>query len=512
VTRSLPKAYSSYLAEFDKRDVHRAAATFWVWECEAARTTIEFLNYWKIKRRIDSCTLRVTLRDVGGATMAQDTRMLRVASGVTIAAREILNRASRSLLFEGSLEVEVFCDEPIGFAYPALLALYTGPDSQALVHTYARTYAYASGDADNLITNAFRAEESNWTVRDSDRYRSFLVIHNGEHALPAETMMLQGFNAEGDMLRIDVPLPARAPYATTRVLPSAYADVAAFLGGYPGWMIASFTTRGVLPRLLAGHMRASDGALFSLTHSHHDSRTPAEWMSPARPVSKPMYISFAQGTPWTTRVNAYPTHPAGEFDLRRIDYRDGQASRSKLVRHLNAQRGVSDMRCTVVELPTLNGCAVSDLVLDTAETQWPTRMHLGVEFATDHEMPASFTTGFASFRKPRYATWWLPILNLAGRDDTFVLLNTDVDDAPPPCPLAATLYRQSDEQTLEAELIVPSNGVLTSGPETLFPGAGRFLGDERGWIAFRNPERANLHVYYATIDRRSGCIAADHAF
>lgn len=70
MTETLPRAYSSYLAEFDKRNVYRAAATFWVCEREDVRTSIEFLNYWKIKRHIDSCTLLVTLRDEVGVLLA----------------------------------------------------------------------------------------------------------------------------------------------------------------------------------------------------------------------------------------------------------------------------------------------------------------------------------------------------------------------------------------------------------------------------------------------------------
>lgn len=66
-----------------------------------------------------------------------DARSLTTASGISVAVRDLLDRAQCSLPFEGSVEVEVFAETPMGFAYPAMLALYAGSDWQALVHTYA---------------------------------------------------------------------------------------------------------------------------------------------------------------------------------------------------------------------------------------------------------------------------------------------------------------------------------------------------------------------------------------
>lgn len=79
-------------------------------------------------------------------------------------------------------------------------------------------------------------------------------------------------------------------------------------------------------------------------------------------------------------------------------------------------------------------------------------------------------------------------------------------------PPGSTLYRRSDEETLSADINVPSNGVVAADAQSLFAGAQQFLSGECGWIVFRCPERANLYVYYATTHLQSGCIAADHAF
>lgn len=510
----MTRSFHGYLSEFDRPGVYRAEGIFWVRNGSSGSTSIEFLNYWLIKRAISEVAVVATVRDLAGSVVARQQISVAEARAFCVETAELLSQVGVTGEFEGSIDVEIFSTRDLRFAYPALLALYEGDDWRSVVHTYARQLSISSGDDGALIGATVEACESNWTVWDDAEHESFLVFHNGPFEMPAGLLRFSAWNQSGERLNIPIELAPRSAYCTTRIAPGQFADLGRFLAGKPGWAETRFEARGVLPRLLAGTLRRSDGAALSVTHSHVNGRDREEVVNAGEAPEKPMFVSVPVGptVPWRTRVIAFPTHPPTAFDLTANDYApDGRLLNSKCRSFAASDIG---WRATVLneEEPAAEASTV-DLGLRPHDGRLPMRFHLGVSFTTDVDVPCTFTTGFAPFRKPRYSTYWFPILNLVESDDYACIINTDnVYEPVQRRDLELTLFRCADSRTLQRRLEIGPNGGFVGSTDELFGDVGDFLEGDRGWCLFRSSEPANLHVFYGSLHRRSRRLAADHAF
>ena len=483
--------HTAYLSEFDKASVFRASALFYAVSAPNVRTSVEFVNYWGIKRGLPEVGCVATVRDLAGRTVASRVVTIAEHRAYAVEVDELLDAAGAPRPFEGSVEVEIFASRTMGFAYPAMLALYAGPDWQSIVHTYTRTLCAASGDSAQQAADVQIAEESNWVVRDGPEFESFFVLHNGPLPCPAGTAEIVAYDARGASRRAAVLLPERPPFAATRVVPGEHFDLAGFLGGRPGWMIVTAPVRGALPRLLAGHRRRSDGALLGLTHSHHNSRRAQEFFEPSPAVDKPMFIAVPAGAvPWATRVVAFRTFAPDAYDVECRWYASDGSPAGRLRRALVEESDANGDAALVIDAAGGDGAAVADITLTKrAPGRFPTRVHLGVEFASGSGLPAAFTTGFAPAIKPRYSTYWFPVLALRGCRDFVSVINTDnVHEPRGSCRLRVELYRKPDTATLRGELTLPANGSFSGLVRDVIPGAEAFLGNEVGWCVMRTAE------------------------
>jgi hypothetical protein len=507
-----------YLSEFNRGAVYRASSLFWAVVSDTVETSIEFMNYWSFKHGARQVGLIVTVLDRNGAVVIRRGLSIGDEKAYSIRASDLLNEAGATRPFEGSIHIEILAGVDLKFAYPALLVVYSGPRWQAVAHTYTRSLATASGDTAADLTEPRTAEESNWIVADDDDHFSFVVLHNGPFAAEEEPVELEIYNDHGERLELKLALPARDPGATTVLAAGDHADVRTFLGGRPGWAIARFAVRGIFPRLLAGHRRRSDGAIVNLAHSHFNSRNdPSTFALDSSPPPKPMFISvpIAANLPWQTSLVAYPTFRPLDADLEVAWIDAGGKILGSKRESIAEWSGVDDRRALFINPNegAPRGVATADITLQPRDKHIPSRFHLGVRFDTGRGMPATFTTGFASFRKPRYSTYWVPLTRLAGRNEIMSVINTDVGhDTATTCEMDLTLYRTQDVETLSGRLKLPPNGTFTGPIEEIIPEAPDFLQDEPGWCVIRVAQSANLHVFFAIVDRESGCIAADHAF
>ena len=85
-----------------------------------------------------------------------------------------------------------------------------------------------------------------------------------------------------------------------------------------------------------------------------------------------------------------------------------------------------------------------------------------MELTRPGEFPVRFTTGLATFRKPRYSTYWVPILFPELLETHIAILHTDDRFGDfPDAELTLTLHRSFDEQTLTRTLPHPrQRGIL----------------------------------------------------
>lgn len=174
--------------------------------------------------------------------------------------------------FEGSVEVEVFAIRNMRIPYAAIMAVYECKDSISMVHSYTRTYSQHEIEEGRTIT---LGEESCWTLRDSEAFTSFAVIHNGSYEQVEQTVIIRVRNHSGAEAVADFKLPKLSPYQTFIFEPKKYlANLIAWLDGKPGNARISFELNGSFTRLLCG-IKNVELKQLQVMHSNFDYSTHA---------------------------------------------------------------------------------------------------------------------------------------------------------------------------------------------------------------------------------------------
>ena len=106
-------------------DVLRSSAIFYVRQSKDVSTTINFMNYWKVKRGIDVAVVASTRKMDG--TLLGRTR-LNFDAGEVVNFRPNLGDDS-----EGSVEIEILSIQNLVFPYPALMAFYETDNTVSMV-------------------------------------------------------------------------------------------------------------------------------------------------------------------------------------------------------------------------------------------------------------------------------------------------------------------------------------------------------------------------------------------
>ena len=174
--------------------------------------------------------------------------------------------------FEGSVEVEVFAIRNMRIPYAAIMAVYECKDSISMVHSYTRTYSQHEIEEGRTIT---LGEESCWTLRDSEAFTSFAVIHNGSYEQVEQTVIIRVRSHSGAEAVADFKLPKLSPYQTFIFEPKKYlANLIAWLDGKPGNARISFELNGSFTRLLCG-IKNVELKQLQVMHSNFDYSTHA---------------------------------------------------------------------------------------------------------------------------------------------------------------------------------------------------------------------------------------------
>ena len=108
------------------RQVFRTSAIFYAGEDHQVTTGITFMGYWRHKRGIPEIGIRVTLRDMGGKTVARLFRVIDSEIVTTIQVRDLLETVRLNLPFYGSCEIEGFASRDLAVSFPAMIAEYKG--------------------------------------------------------------------------------------------------------------------------------------------------------------------------------------------------------------------------------------------------------------------------------------------------------------------------------------------------------------------------------------------------
>jgi hypothetical protein len=504
--------------ELQDHSVLRTSAVFYVLQSPAVSTELLLFNYWLHKRGIENLQLVLTLRDGGGAVVHRESEPLAFTGARTVSVASLLRQADRPTQpFEGSVEMEVLSSVNLHIPYPAVVVRYHGPGWHSTAHSYSRFLAEASGDAPERIDAIQLTCEGNWTVHADPGLETFFVIHNGPHAIEPHEMRLALTNQRGARLCAAVAGVGYVPWETRRFFPARYLDVMGHLEGEPGCLEISTQVAGVFPRMLCGHVRATDGAL-SVDHSNfnYTGQAGLEDCLPTRAAGSRKPLGFVvptlAGRDWSCWADFYPTYPdrdyRGTLVTRGADGRE--VARSEAAIGQQEQPGI--VRVPVSDFVRVHDDSGAVDFTITHELRVPTRFHMGIHYRYRDGMPAFLIDGPMPYTSTGIRSRWFPVL-FAEDTRTLLFISNQVFDAAAANDLSYEIsaYNERGDKPLQQHFPLRAGATLAKDVRELLPGLEEFLGGKAGWVYLRADQPALSVVHYLML-KGSNSLAVDHAF
>jgi hypothetical protein len=238
---------------------HRSSAIFFCENGPQIKTTLIFLNHFLLKRDIPQVQCRITIRDLGGAAVAQDSFEVDEPRVYSVDTSDFTPGS-----FRGSAEIEFTSTSNLAIPFCAVLATYESRDGFCQLHAYSRTYNDEEMTEDRVMQ---QAAEIGWTLRDDGRQQSFAALHNGPQEAVGDLriLMTNHAGAQKEIVLHDRRWPA---YGTMMVVPSEHSNVAEFLEGRPGHGAVFFPASRAFPRMCCGNRKMAGSAVVDLQATH----------------------------------------------------------------------------------------------------------------------------------------------------------------------------------------------------------------------------------------------------
>ena len=161
----------------------RSSSIFYV-PPKPVNTSIVVSNYWSFKNNL-KIFLLVNWRTMSGDLLLRESVDFEGKNVATLSPPDG---------FCGSCEVEAFSACDLRIPYSAIMGVYETKDAITMVHSYSRTYSQIEVEDGRTISDG---HEGCWVLRDSDKIRSFAVIHNGSDIKSSQEMSMEITNYSG---------------------------------------------------------------------------------------------------------------------------------------------------------------------------------------------------------------------------------------------------------------------------------------------------------------------------
>jgi len=414
------------------------------------KTTVSFLNYWKLKRDIDIKIL-ASLRDMKGGLIERFDLDFDKNQVINIDFSDAYD------FFEGSLELEIFSVTNMVIPYAAVMAVYESKKSISMVHSYTRTYSQHEIEENRTISIG---KESCWTIRDNKINRSFCVMHNGSERAEKQKINLTLTTSEKSIYQEEISIPALSPYQTLKLYPSKlFKDLSGKLNNKIGNMSIDFELKNSFSRLLVGH-ESSKGDDFQVTHSNFNySKHSTDEIS----NKKPGIMQIINEPIQNPQMIIYPDSSPGEYVIENSD--DSFTFSTGEVISVSPKSNVFSVR--------------------RVDKTLPTRIVTGFSGSNKALLPFECSLGFMNENRPEKRMWWgLVYSNKNIKSKIFVLPYEEFyGKVDPELQINLRLYSSNSNAFLETNVSFSKfKGNKGKKLENIFDGCDSFLGGEPGYF------------------------------
>jgi len=307
-----------------RKPIFRSSAIFPVIRNNTYSTSILFLGYWLIKRKIHEINVLVTLRNKEGEILKRNSLIVDSPKSYSIELDSLLeNIQYNKSEFVGSIELEIFSTRDMVFPYPALVLNYYNNNFNTCVHTVGRIY----NDFEDLAENEkFRVPETGFDIHMTEDVEPFIAFVNGPLLNSQSMIRYTVTNKNSQKFSGSFQLGEIKPYETVFLkLNEHIQKLDKMLDGRSGTITLEHNFEGFYPRFLAGNIQHSLPSV-SFTHTYYDCSsctTEADYWDRVsnRYYDCSVYVPlFVQDNLYTELV-IYPNFSPSSFDLH-IDLHD----------------------------------------------------------------------------------------------------------------------------------------------------------------------------------------------
>ncbi|MBI3554727.1 MAG: hypothetical protein HY074_00520 [Deltaproteobacteria bacterium] len=460
--------------------IFRSSAIFYYRYSKDFKTTLSFMNYWKLKRDIE-VTVVASLRDLDGRLLSRE--FIAFDKAMVANYQPTLPGCAE---FTGSVDIEAFSAKNLVIPYAAIMAIYETPMGISQVHSYTRNYSRFEVEEGRTITDG---DEACWTLRDSATVQSFGVFHNGPAEQAAQTLKLGVSSKSGQRLEASIELPALKPFATVRILPRDHVPgLAEFLDGDTGSATLTFKVNQGFTRMLVGWERL-DGKDFQATHSNFNySRHETDRLEA---TAAEAYMKIPSLTGMKKEVRIYPESDPGSYWIV------GEAKRFEYV--------------TGRELTISGADAGALLRVSKSGGALPTRLVTALVLQkSDGVLPAECSLGVVHAKRPLKRLYWGP----CSERSRLVLATYEAvyGDCPPHEKIELQLFSAQGQEPLKRTLTGANLKALSDGMSLtdVFPGIREFLGGEFGYYTLY----CNYGGFFcfSLLENECGSVSLEHSF
>jgi hypothetical protein len=473
----------------DFGSVFRGSGIFYFKSNPNFKTTLSLLNYWKFKRQAEVGVL-ASIRDMNGKLLRREK--LNFDEGMVFNYSPHFSSFDADSV-EGSIEIEVFSSKDLFIPYSAFMAVYETSQSVSMLHSYARTYSRHEVEEARTISNG---EESCWTLRNSEKVRSFGIIHNGGAVQAEQLATLRVRNQKGEIKEARFKIPELPRYGTYKIYPGEIIPgLNAFLNAGIANASLSFQLNESFTRMLVGN-ESLDAADFQITHSNFNYSLHLTDSVSSKGEDSRGYMWVPLVDSRRRDVIIYPDSDPGEYQVSGKSWE--KAFKTGSIETFSFEPSLRELMTFKKMNGALPSRIVTGMVIENPNGLLPAECSLGV---------------IHNQYRPRHTRWGLCVAS-EKLNSAILLSKHSLAYGEPPAnsSIKIQLYSKQNQNPLEKTYRMEEIEKFDQGLslDQIFPEAREFLGNDFGYYVI-NSEFGGLLVD-SFIKNKNGCLTFEHAF
>lgn len=502
-----------------RKPIFRSSAIFPAIKNNSYTTSILFLGYWLLKRKINEVNVLITLRDKEGKILKRNSLIVDSPKSYSIELDSLLeNIQYQESEFLGSIEVEIFSTRDMVFPYPALVLNYYGDSFNTCVHTLGRIY----NDFEDLSENeTIRVPETGFDVYADNDVDSFIAFVNGPLPNSNGSIRYVITNSDSQKFRGSFDLGMIKPYQTVFVkFREHIPELNKMLNDKSGTITLEHNFEGFYPRFLAGNIQHSLPSV-SFTHTYYDcsscSAASDYWNRTSdQYYDCSVYIPIFIENNFYTDLIIYPNFSPSNFDLH-IDLYDKQGKKlyefpsflkidskdSKLIK-ISFKELIEKHKIDVSAVKTAH-------IISNFKDIVPARLKFGLNVGTQNsKIPCNICfnskVGNPLIENKPGSFHWCPIFN---NDHAVVSIANFSPQKNYQKPANVTLRFYNDKaKSVEKKILLPPNSEFRLDTED--DDLKSIVQNGPVWVTI-DADNPNIQGYYFNFNK-SGSVAGDHFF